>query len=336
MHMDAFNSDVFDMQTLTLALLDQPHVPRRLAEMSLFEEEGVATTSISVEKQGNTLTLVQTTQRGAPALQNVPDARELTSIPTVRLAIEDSVMADEVQNLRAFGSETDVTTLEAEVAKRNLRMSNSIEATIEYHRVTALEGNVLDADGSTLLDLFTTFGVTQQTEVDFDLDNASPASGALRKVCSSVIRLIEDELGGLPYSSIHAMVSSQFFDDLTAHPEYRANKLSWEAAGALDERIARRAVTFGGITFEEYRGTIGSTKYVADDKARIFPIGVPGLFVTRYGPAEYWDTVNTIGLPRYARQVAAREPDVYRTFRVQSHPVNICTRPRVLIPAKRT
>ena len=338
-HMDIFRANAagaFHMMTLTTLLLDEPHVPMRLGELGIFDSAGMRTVTASVERNRNTLQLVQTTQRNTPPVMNTKDQRQLIQIPTARIAMGDDITADEVQGIRALGSESELRTLQEEVNQRNTRMSNSIEATIEYQRIGALKGLVLDADGSTLLDLYATFGVSAQTEVAFDLDNASPASGALRKVCSSVIRLIEDELGGLPYTDVHCMCSSGFFDAFTAHPEFRAQYEATPGALMLGTRTARRVAFFGGITFEEYRGTVGATKYVADDKAHIFPIGVPNLFVTRYAPAEWWDTVNTIGLPRYARLYAdPNEPDSKVTARVQTQILNMCTRPRTLIPARR-
>ncbi len=334
---EIFDNDAFTMQSMTSRLIDMPHIPTRISELGIFENDGVRTSKVSVEKQKNTLVLVQTTERGAPGIQNVKDGRDLIDIPTARVAMEDVVNADEIQNVRAFGSESELDTLVAEMDRRNLRMSRSIDATIEHQRISALKGQVLDADGSILIDLFTTFGVTAQTELGFDLDNASPAAGVLRKHCSTVIRLIEDELGGLPYTNIFAQCSSQFFDGLTAHAEYRANKLNFEDARDLSGRIARRRVEFGGITWEEYRGAVGGTKYVADDKAHVFPVGVPELYLTRYAPAEYFDTVNTVGLPRYARvNPDGTDGDNKRTVRVQTQTLNICTRPRVLIPLRRT
>lgn len=336
---DIFNGNAFSLQSLTARLNDMPHIPTRLGDLGIFQAEGIRTLDISIERKGNTLVLVKTTERGAPGQQNTRDARNIRKLSTHRVALEDTITADEVQNVRAFGSETELQTVEAEVDQRMGRMGRSIDATEEFHRIGAIKGQVLDADGSTLIDLFTEFGVVAQGELDFDLDNATPASGALRKKCSSVIRLIEDELGGLPYSGIHAMCSAEFFDDLIAHPEYRATYLNWPEAARLRERGARetRIVQFGGISFEEYRGKVGATDYVAANKAHIFPLGVPDLFVTRYAPAEYWDTVNTLGLPRYGvMNPDGTDPAHKRTIRVQSQMIHICTRPRALIPAKRT
>ena len=337
LNMDVFRGDAFSMQELTAAVLEAPYVPRKIGDLGIFEYEGVPTTSVMIEKVKTTLVLVKTTPRGGPAQQNVRDPRNLITVPTSRIALEENVTADEIQGVREFGT-PQLTTLQSEINKRNVRQSNNIEATLEYHRVGALKGKVVDSDGSTLIDAFDLFGVTPQTEIDFDLDNASPAEGALRQKCSDVIRLIEDELGQDSNSGVYGMASSQFFDKLVAHKEYRAAYLNTERGESkLVGRVARRQVEFGGITFEEYRGSVGGTKYVADEKCHFIPMGVPQLFVGRFAPAEWWDTVNTIGLPRYARVfLDPKYPDSQVSAHVQCQPLHICTRPRVLIPARMT
>lgn len=334
--LDVFASNAFSMQELTAALLDRAHVPMRLGELGLFEARGVRTTKVSVEKRGQQLVLVQTTPRNAPAVQGQKNLRTLVDIPTARIAVDDAVTADEVQSIRSFGSESELRSVQEELLERLGDHSDSITATEEFQRIGALKGTVLDADGSTLLDLFTTFGVSAQSEVAMNI--AGQAEGALRtKVNTSIIRPIEDELGGLPYTGIHVMCSSQFFDDLVAHAEVRnAMKGFPEGMRLLLGRTARRTLDFAGVMWEEYRGKVGSTSYVSDDKAHAFPVGVPGLFLSRYAPAEYVETVNTIGLPRYV----VPNPDngdtkSRRTFRVQSNALHICTRPRVLFPLKR-
>jgi len=338
-HMDIFRTQAqgaFSMAQLTALLLDKPHIPMRLGKMGLFEVDGVRTTDITIERQGNTLRLVQSSARGGPRTQNQKDGRSVIKFPSVRLALTDTLLAEEVQNVRQLGSENELMPLQDEVTRRMLTMSNSIEATIEYHRMGALKGIVLDANQAVLLNLYTEFGVVQQTEQAFDLAAASPASGILRKRCSTVIRLIRDELGGLPYDHIHCMCSSQFYDDLTAHPEYREFQKGYAAAQGLAAGVVEGTTYFGGITFEEYRGAVGSVNYVDDDKALFFPVGTPSLFIERYSPAEFEDTVNTIGLPRYAEVLPDPEdPRSKVKAIVQSHPTILCTRPRTLVPAKR-
>lgn len=334
--MDIFGGNAFHMQTLTAALLDRPHVPMRLGALGIFESAGIRTLDASIEKKGNTLSLIPTTPRGGPATQKTKDQRNLIKIPTFRTAFEDVISADEVQNVRAFGSESELQTLQQEVNDRAAALTPSIDATEEFQRIGAMKGQVLDADASVLIDLFTEFGVSAQSEAAMDIANV--AAGALRGVIASkVIRPIEDELGGLPYTGIHAMVSPEFFDDLIAHVDVQDRLKHFpQGAAELAQRTARTTLDFGGVIWEEYRGTVGGTKYVAADKAHAFPVGVPGLFLTRYSPAEYFDTVNTTGLPRYVRMnPEGTDGDSYRTIRVQSQSFHICTRPRTLMPMKR-
>jgi hypothetical protein len=73
---------------------------------------------------------------------------------------------------------------------------------VEHFRIGAIKGQILDADGSAVIyDLFTEFGVAAHTEVDFDLDNASLARGAVKKKCHDIRRKIEEELGVVLYDT---------------------------------------------------------------------------------------------------------------------------------------
>lgn len=334
--LDIFSGDAFGVVSLTQAINSMPYVPGRLGQLGIFEESGITTTTVMIEEKAGTLALVPTKPRGAPGTQNKPDKRKVRSLAVPHLPLEDNIMADEIQNVRAFGSENEVETVQRMVSQRLGRMAINMDATLEYHRIGAVKGTILDSDGSsTIFNLFTEFGVSQEAEKDFDLDNAAPASGAVMKVCNAVIRLIEDNLGSSPYAGIMALCSAEFFDDLTAHKEVRETYL-YQNGAALRERTARRSMYYGGITFEEYRGSVGGTAFVAADKAHLFPIGVPGLFVTHYAPADYMETVNTLGLPRYAKQAVDAKFQKYVDIEVQTNPLNLCTRPKVLIKARRT
>ena len=63
--------------------------------------------------------------------------------------------------------------------------------------------------------------------------------------------------------------------------------------------------------------------------------GVPGLFRQYNTPANFVETANTIGLPRYAKQAVDQQFGRWVMLHVQSNPLPICTRPRVLIKGKR-
>jgi hypothetical protein len=102
------------------------------------------------------------------------------------------------------------------------------------------------------------------------------------------------------------------------------------------ERQARGSFEYAGILFEEYRGRVGSVDFTDASKAYFFPVGVPGLFRQYNAPADFVETANTIGLPRYAKQAVDQQFARWVMLHVQSNPLPICTRPRVLIKGKRT
>ncbi len=335
--MDIFSNNAFSMISLTDAINKIPFVPGRIGQLGIFDETGISTTSVMIEERDGSLSLIDTTPRGAPAVQNTANKRKARSLVVPHIALEDTILADEVQNVRAFGSDNQLEGVQNVVNFRLAEMSRKHDATLEYLRIGAIKGQILDADGTTVLyDLFSEFGVSQYSEIDFDLDNASPASGAVRKKCHDVIRKIQDEIGAAPYDHVHAVCSATFFDDLISHPEVLESYRRYQESSFLRAGMARGSFEYAGIVFEEYRGKVGAIDFIPTDKAYFFPVGVPGLFRQYNAPADFVETANTIGLPRYAKQAVDQEFGRWVKLHTQSNPLPICTRPRTLIKAKRT
>jgi hypothetical protein len=324
--LDIFNDDAFTLSSLTKAISDAPYQPGRIGQLGLFSEEGINTTSLMIEKQGTTLNLVAAGQRGAPATPVQGDKRQMLSIMPVHLPQRATINADEVQNVRAFGAETEVETVQNIVNKRLAKLRRNLDATIEYQRMGAIKGQVLDADGSTvLLDLFSTFGVSQQTK---SLVLGTTTTKVRTKVVEAK-RMMEVELGNLMYSDIRVLCSAAFFDALIEHTSVVAAYDRYQN-GEFFRNDQRGGFYFAGVFWEEYRGKVGAIDFIADGDAYMVPSGVSDLFVTNYAPADYMETVNTNGLPYYAKQEVMRM-DKGVEIESQSNPISICTRPRSII-----
>lgn len=352
-NLDVFNQDAFSVHTLTDAVNKMPFVPGLIGQLGIFEEKGISTTSVDIEEQDGVLNLIPTTPRGAPAVKNRHAKRTLRTLKASHLAIEDEIQADEVQNVRAFGQESALQTVQGVVNDRLGEMVPKLDATLEHLRIGAIKGVILDSDGSTeIYDLFDEFGVSQETEIDFDLDNANPAKGAVRKNCHLVHRKTRDNLGAQTFRAIWGICGSAFFDDLVSHVEVLAAYERWAGdpmrAGAIVNAavgqpgdflrmgLVERTVEYAGIVFQEYRGSVGGVDFIDANKCHFFPVGVSGLFRSVFAPADFAETVNTVGLPRYAKQAPDREFNRFVKLHAQSNPLNYCTRPKVLIKAKRT
>jgi hypothetical protein len=327
---DIFANDAFSLRSLTAAILKAPYKPGRLGQLGVFSESGISTTTAEVEEVDGQLALIQTSPRGGPAVTLGNNKRKMRAFSIPHLAKEATIYADQVQGVRAFGTENELQTVQAVVDQKLAVLRAEHEATLEHLRIGALKGLIKDADGTTTIyDLFTEFGVVQQTQ-DFGF-----SSGAtdVRAVCIAVLRQIEDELGGSTYSGARALCSSGFFDALVGHDLVKESFKYQE--GQVLRTDLRRGFTFGGITFEEYRGSVGGVEFIDTDLAYCYPEGAStvkgALFQTWFAPADFEETVNTIGLPIYAKQARDTEFQRWVKLHAQSNPLPICLRPRAVV-----
>lgn len=337
--LDVFNQEAFSVTSLTDAINKIKFVPQRIEQMGLFRSTGVATTTIAIEEKDGQLELIGPSPRGGPGVTMDKLKRKIRNLTVPHFEIDDSIMAEEVQGIRAFGQETTTETVQGQVGERLNLHGESLTATQEFSRIGAIKGIVTYDNGDTL-NLFDEFDVTQQAIVNWDLDNGSPTAGALRKLCAGVIRTISTELGGIPMGRVHTLCGDNFFDDLIAHTEVRASYLQQVEAQVLRDPYINGdgssygIFNFGGITFENYKGSVNGTTYVDTDKAYTFPLA-PGIFRTFYSPADYVEAVNTIGQRFYAKQIPMRN-DKGIELEIQTNALDICTRPGTLVEGNRT
>ena len=61
------------------------------------------------------------------------------------------------------------------------------------------------------------------------------------------------------------------------------------------------------------------------------PRGAPIIFSTYFAPADFIETVNTVGLPVYAKQSVDEQLQRWAKIHTQSNPLALCTRPRAVV-----
>lgn len=339
---ELFGGEAFSSARLTTAINELTYRPGRIGELGLFTVDKVDTTVISIEKKGDLLVIVPPTERMAPGTTLGPDPRRvLHPFQIPHFEINDTVFADSIQNIRAFGSETALEGLATKIMSRLATHTASMAATEEHTRMGAIKGIVSYADG-TELDLFSEFMVAPEVTVDFELRQPS-VDGALREKCAAVVRRVAALLGGVSHKGLHAFCGDDFFDVLLGHPEVRENYKGHSQAAILREgyvgpnRSTYGIFEFGGIVWENYRGaSIPSAKggamqtFIGADDCHIFPLGVPNLFTTTYGPADLLEAVNKKAERLYVRNYPDRDAKK-RHLDVQMNALQLCTRPKVLI-----
>lgn len=323
---DVFTPDLFGVTTLTAAVNELPFVPGRLGELGLFQEQGIGTTTAVIEYKEGLLELVPNTGRGAPPA--VVDSLKRRGLPVVatHLPQRATIYADEVLNVRAFGSNDENEAIET---LRNDRMAikrQNLEATHEWHRVGAMKGLVLDADGTTVIyNLYTMLGLSQQT---LGMALGTSTTNIRGKMASAMV-MIEDELGGVPFTGVRVFAGIDVWSTFIDHAKVRDTYLG--SAQASDMRgNPLDTFVFAGVTWERYRGSVNGVPYIAANEAYMVPQGVPGLFISRFAPADYMEAVGTMGLPVYAK---SRMLDFEKgiEMEMQSNPIHLATRPRAVV-----
>jgi hypothetical protein len=328
--LNPFSNSAFNMMALTDAINILPNNYGRAESLGIFRTKSTRFRHIAVEERNGVLNLLPTQLPGSPATVGVRGKRAVRTFTIPHIPHEDVVLPEEVQGIRAFGSETELMSVSDVLTDHLQAMRNKHAITLEHLRMGALKGKILDADGSVLLDLFSEFSITEKS-INFAL---STATTDVKAKCLELVRHIEDNLKGEYMTEIRALVSNEFFDALTSHAKVKEAFDRWQD-GAAFRNDMRSGFTFAGVTFEEYRGQATDPdgnvrRFIAANQGHAFPMGTLETFVTYFAPADFNETVNTLGKPLYAKQ-EPRRFDRGTDLHTQSNPLPMCLRPSVLV-----
>lgn len=324
--LDIFNDNAFGVTSMIAAINESPAVPTRLGDMGLFAESGMSTVTAWIEMEGESIKLVPAGVRGQPGVGRPKDKRKGFDFRAVHLPQTGGINADEVQGVRAFGSETEVQAVQAIVNRELAKMRGDLDVTLEWQRMGALKGIVYDADGTTeLLDLYDAFGVTQQVH---SMALGTPTTKVRNKLVEAK-RLGEAYLGGVSFSGWHILASPEFHDAYVAHQDVEKAYDRYQE-GQFLRSDTRKGFNFADVTIEEMNSSVGAQRFIAAGDAYMIPLGVRDMFITKFAPADYMETVNTMGLPYYAKQ-ELRKFGKGVDLESQSNPLTLNTRPRAVI-----
>lgn len=354
MHMDIFNNDAFSAVTMTTALEDYEFKPGLIGSLGLFESVPSATETVSVERRGNTLAIIATSERGAPIEEGKREGRTLRYFGTSRIAKGHTIRASEIQNIRAFGQESELETMVSYVGRYESKLIGDVELTWENMMLGAVFGKVLDADGSTIVDWFAEWGISEPSEIDFALDTSTTD---VEQKCRGVIRtMMKASQGAWTLGTrVVGLAGDSFFDKLTGHATVKQTYLNTSQAQTLNRAfgVATQSVfnagsyavfDYGGILFINYRGsdsfTDGGTAGtkggmgIVSTKCRFFPMNAPGVFQETFAPGESFEFANTVGRKLYAYMIRDNDRNMWVRPEVYSYPLYMCTRPEMLLRAK--
>ena len=308
--------------------------PQLLGQLGIFEPVYSRSRTIAIADRDRTLALIPTSEMGAPPEELIPAGAKIRPFNTTRLAKGSTIYASELAGVLALPFDMQTRDVATEVTGRTAEIMNDLELTWEHMRFGALNGIVLDADGSTLMNWWTEWGVSPPSEIDFALDTATTD---VRKICRDVKRTMMQKAKGVwtPATRVMALVGDTFYDSLLNHPQIKETRLiDGQGARSLENVEGYSSIEIEGITFINYRGTDdGSTISIGTDKARFFPVGARGAFKAGFSPAnEFKPYLNQLAREYYGLLLA--DPtgrEAWDRVEIYSYPLFICTRPEMLL-----
>lgn len=338
--LDIFNGDAFSAATLTNYVnMNIPFVPGLLGSLGMFTAQGVYSTTVGFDDENGNLTLIQSSPRGAAPSQSQNNKGKTRHLDTVRLAREAVITADQVAGVRVLGTTSQLQTAERLVWKRvegPTGLKAELGYTLEHMYLGAIDGQVYDADGTTVLwDYFSFYGENRPAAVDYKFGTAGSDTAIITDTTMKKRRGMVKALNGFSLAGAITvnLCGDNFYDDLYNSKEVvEARKIAahgnMEAPKIISENKAYDSFSYANEVWINYRGDDAGKVQVPINEGRSFIMGVPGLFSTYFAPADTWEFVNTEGLPSYVFQRPERQTSSQRAFEIQANPLPMCLRPK--------
>lgn len=319
----------FGLIELTAAINNVPYRPGQVSSSGLFEEDSISTTTAKIEMRDGQLGLVKTSERGGSGETTDDEKRKTVTFSVDHYQRDDSISADESQGVRAFGEEDVAEIVTDRVSRKAQRHARDLTMTLEHQRVGAIKGIVTEKGGNVLHDLYNLFGIAVPPSTSLVLANEETDVGS---ILYDLKQGLEDDLDD-HYDGFRAYTGRNLHKLLWGHKCVRETFLNHSGADILRKDVPDK-FEFGGFTWERYKtgakaSADNGAAYIGDDEARVVPVGVHDLFLTRFAPADYNETVNTLGLPFYGRTFPKKNGKGY-DLEVQMNSISLCTKPQAL------
>lgn len=323
------SNQLYGVEAMTQAINTLPATSSAIRDLKIFKQEPLTTTYVKVGSQNGKLSLVPNKPRGTPGEPVKETYGKIRTFEMLHLPKDEMVLAEDVQNVKVFGSSSNTAmTVASKVADKLAKMRADIEYTREHLMLGALQGKILDADGtSVLFDIYQEFGLTRPT---FDLK--------LSSTTAEISPVLEDMLADLAENQMGESVSGwvvlggrEFMKAFKYHKSIKDFYAPFRDTSNVyrDKPSVDMAFSHLGIDFIQYNHRFPSGLQLDPRSAIILPKGTNSTFREFLAPGDMNATVNTLAQEFYA----TREPlqhDLGWSLRAQSNPLPMVLRPELV------
>ena len=323
----------FEVEDYTSAIISVPNQWGLINEMGIFTPEHVSQNVINVESINSTLGIVGDKFRGERNNVNRDDGRVLRAYAIPHFPLDDAIYPRDIQGKRAYGSEA-VESLDAVMTRKLTRIRKSHSATLEAARAwTLTTGTIYAPNGTIVGNYYTDFGVTRK-EVDVKFGTVNSNLIAASEI--GIAHLQDNIMTGDNISGLVVLCSPEFFGQLISHATVaEAFKFYSSTQEPLRNRqggatALYRRFEYGSVTYIEYRGSYAGKRLIPAGDAYMIPTGTSDTFMSYFGPAEKFATINTAGEELYA-WVYKGLTDQEITIETEANHLHMLRRPQAVV-----
>ena len=223
----------FGLRALTRAIGAIEATPTQIRDLELFKPVYLSDTKVDIERQDTTLKLVQAKPRDGGTPDTVPvKNRNIRTFRIPHLPVHDSVLAEDVQGLRAFGT-TEAETVMAKVEAKLADGKQNLEYTREHLMLGALLGKILDADGSEIYNIYKEFGLTRKS---YDMKLSTETTEVGRQIDEALAKQ-RSALRGAAVTGWVALCGFGFIEALKYHKSVKPLYERWREGAAYREAV---------------------------------------------------------------------------------------------------
>ena len=282
--------------------------------LGLFEERSTSQNAIVFDKNKNDITLLpQSSRTGHGTVYGKDNEVDTFSLAIPHFHVTDSITNEDIQGWRAPGQPDGTESLARAYQEKTSNLRLAVDQTKEYMKIQAVKGLTKSPDGKTVADMFSEFGVVQQS-LDFVLGTSTTSISTKIQEMRRYIKKNFNRSGTI--GNILVVCGNSWFDKFVTHIDVEDAYRSYQNDGVQrlrDDLFVREGMaefTHRGITFVNYDATFnlpngaGTEDALGADEAFVILPGARDLYRGYNGPSRKLSGANQPGAPMFMYEYA--------------------------------
>ncbi|MDR0327127.1 MAG: major capsid protein [Planctomycetaceae bacterium] len=302
------NKELFSVRSISKGLEIIRFRAGLMGRLGWFQEQGIPGSLSVIERRFTNIQLLTPHRRGGAAQSFDIERRAGIPVEVPQYDSVANVSNADILNLRKFDggySLEDLQTLIMRTSKQQIEVA--LEPTLEYMRISCLGGKTCNGDGTVAIDWDTLLGRPRPAST-VEKENFDEAT------VNGWIDIIQDAAGGMPYEETVALCGTNFWANLLTNPKFRESRNHWQMGQGQrteywDQVGEITQIVWNGVRFIKYPAYTFGVKEAGKtpltfpaDKAYVFPIGIPGKFMTQFALGDFNElSPDDVGLKYYAK-----------------------------------